>query len=119
MRNAMKPSNSASLIVALLVLSVASPLVSADVEISVSANPMAAEATTDDAAEYDIIVQNSGDDDALVSLSTQQGNDCSGFTSTLETTTSVQIRTETRAVLGVLQRTQIPGGKGARKKART
>ena len=87
MRNAMKPSNSASLIVALLVLSVASPLVSADVDISVSANPMAAEATTDDAAEYDIIVQNSGDDDALVSLSTQQGNDCSGFTSTLETTT--------------------------------
>ena len=87
MRNAMKPSNSASLIVALLVLSVASPLVSADVDISVSANPMAAEATTDDAAEYDIIVQNSGDDDALVSLSTQQGDDCSGFTSTLETTT--------------------------------
>ena len=87
MRNMMKPSNSASLIVAVLVLSLSSPLVAADVEISVSANPMTAEATTDDAAEYDIVIQNSGDDDALVSLSTQQGNDCNGFTSTLETTT--------------------------------
>ena len=87
MRNTMKRSNSASLIVAVLVLSLSSPLVSADVDISVSANPMAAEATTDDAAEYDIVIQNSGDDDALVSLSTQQGNDCSGFTSTLESTT--------------------------------
>ena len=54
MRNMMKPSNSASLIVAVLVLSLSSPLVAADVEISVSANPMTAEATTDDAAEYDL-----------------------------------------------------------------
>ena len=51
MRNAMKPINSASLKGALLVIGIASPLVSAYVDISVSANPMTAEATTDDAAE--------------------------------------------------------------------
>tara|TARA_A100001388_G_scaffold42213_1_gene27158 strand:+ start:9169 stop:11808 length:2640 start_codon:yes stop_codon:yes gene_type:complete len=61
-------------------------VVSADVDISLSANPSSAEASPDEAAEYTILVRNTGDDDAAVSLSTQQGNDCNGFTSTLETT---------------------------------
>ena len=52
---------------------------------SLSANPTAQEATTDDDAEYDIIVTNDGDEDISVSLSTQQGNDCNGFSSSLDT----------------------------------
>ena len=70
---------------AILLVSIASPLASAEISVALSANPSAQEATTDDEAEYDIIVTNDGDEDISVSLSTQQGNDCNGFTSTLET----------------------------------
>ena len=75
-----------TVIIVITLLSMSATVVSADVDISLSANPSSAEATPDEAAEYTILVRNTGDDDAAVSLSTQQGNDCNGFTSTLETT---------------------------------
>ena len=61
-----------------------SPLATAAVSVSLSASPTAQEATTDDDAEYDIIVTNDGDEDISVTLSTQQGNDCNGFSSSLD-----------------------------------
>ena len=81
----MRHTRSTSVLVAILLVSIASPLASAEISVTLSANPSAQEATTDDEAEYDIIVTNDGDEDISVSLSTQQGNDCNGFTSTLET----------------------------------
>ena len=81
----MERSPSAAILTAMLLLTIASPLASAAVSVSLSANPTAQEATTDDDAEYDIIVTNDGDEDITVSLSTQQGNDCNGFSSSLDT----------------------------------
>ena len=81
----MSHNRSTPVLVAILLISLASPLASAEVSVDLSASPTAQEATTDDEAEYDIIVTNDGDEDITVSLSTQQGNDCNGFTSTLET----------------------------------
>ena len=75
-----------TVLIVIMLLSMSATVVSADVDISLSANPSSAEASPDEAAEYTILVRNTGDDDATVSLSTQQGNDCNGFTSTLETT---------------------------------
>ena len=75
-----------TVLIMIMLLSMSATVVSADVDISLSANPSSAEASPDEAAEYTILVRNTGDDDAAVSLSTQQGNDCNGFTSTLETT---------------------------------
>ncbi|MGY8691744.1 MAG: hypothetical protein ACKVHF_02140, partial [Candidatus Poseidoniales archaeon] len=67
-----------------MLISVSLPLVSASVSVSLSASPTSQSATSDDAAEYTITIQNSGDDDATVSLSTSQAADCNGYTSTLE-----------------------------------
>ena len=75
-----------TVLIVIMLLSMSATIVSADVDISLSASPSSAEASPDEAAEYTILVRNTGDDDAAVSLSTQQGNDCNGFTSTLETT---------------------------------
>ena len=75
-----------TVLIVIMLLSMSATVVSADVDISLSANPSSAEASPDEAAEYTILVRNTGDDDSAVSLSTQQGNDCNGFTSTLETT---------------------------------
>ena len=86
MRNTMVTRKALTFFTVVMLLSMSAAVVSADVDINLSANPSSAEATPDEAAEYTIIVQNSGDDDAAVSLSTQQGNDCNGFSSTLETT---------------------------------
>ena len=86
MRNMMVTRKSLTFFTVVMLISMSAAVVSADVDINLSANPSSAEATPDEAAEYTIIVQNSGDDDAAVSLSTQQGNDCNGFSSTLETT---------------------------------
>lgn len=80
----MKRSPSASVLTALLLLTIMSPLATAAVSVSLSASPTAQEATTDDDAEYDIIVTNDGDEDISVTLSTQQGNDCNGFSSSLD-----------------------------------
>ena len=80
----MKRDSSASVLTALLLLTIMSPLATAAVSVSLSASPTAQEATTDDDAEYDIIVTNDGDEDISVTLSTQQGNDCNGFSSSLD-----------------------------------
>ena len=80
----MKRSPSAVLLTALLLLTSVTPLAAAAVSVSLSANPTAQEATTQDDPEYDIIVTNDGDEDVSVTLSTQQGNDCNGFSSSLD-----------------------------------
>ena len=80
----MKRSSSAIILTAMLLLTIVTPLAAAAVSVSLSANPTAQEATTDDDAEYDIIVTNDGDEDVSVTLSTQQGNDCNGFSSSLD-----------------------------------
>ncbi len=76
---------SARLLVAILVLTVLSPLAAANIEPRLTASSMAQEADADNPAEYDITVHNDGDDDMLVTLSTQQdASDCNGFSSSIE-----------------------------------
>tara|TARA_Y100001970_G_scaffold53658_1_gene67941 strand:+ start:16298 stop:18943 length:2646 start_codon:yes stop_codon:yes gene_type:complete len=61
------------------------PLVSAGVDPRLTASPNAQEADADNPAEYDITVHNDGDDDMIVSLSTQQdASNCNGFSSSIE-----------------------------------
>ena len=59
----MSHNRSTPVLVAILLISLASPLASAEVSVALSASPTAQEATTDDEAEYDIIVTNDGDED--------------------------------------------------------
>tara|TARA_B100000902_G_scaffold53463_1_gene60239 strand:- start:24774 stop:27470 length:2697 start_codon:yes stop_codon:yes gene_type:complete len=76
---------SGRVIVILLLLTIVFPLVSADVDPRLSASPNAQEADADNPAEYDITVHNDGDDDMVVSLSTQQdASNCNGFSSSIE-----------------------------------
>ena len=82
----MRRSVLANLFVALLLASVLSPAVSAAASIAKSADSLAKEATTDDPAEYSIIITNDGDEDLTVTLNTAQDSDCNGFTSTIDTT---------------------------------
>ena len=80
----MRNNSTVTVFITLMLISVSLPLVSASVSVSLSASPTSHSATSDDAAEYTITIQNSGDDDATVSLSTSQAADCNGYTSTLE-----------------------------------
>ena len=80
----MRNNSAVTVFITLMLISVSLPLVSASVSVSLSASPTSQSATSDDAAEYTITIQNSGDDDATVSLSTSQAADCNGYTSTLE-----------------------------------
>ena len=106
----MKRSPSASVLTALLLLTIMSPLATAAVSVSLSASPTAQEATTDDDAEYDIIVTNDGDEDISVTLSTQQGNDCNGFSSSLDSyQVSVDEGTSETVVLTVSVNDQADG----------
>ncbi len=106
----MKRSPSASVLTALLLLTIMAPLVTAAVSVSLSASPTAQEATTDDDAEYDIIVTNDGDEDISVTLSTQQGNDCNGFSSSLDSyQVSVDEGTSEMVVLTVSVNDQADG----------
>ena len=68
----MRRSVLANLFVALLLASVLSPAVSAAASIAMSADSLAKEATTDDPAEYSIIITNDGDEDLTVTLNTAQ-----------------------------------------------
>ena len=79
-------SDSAIVIAALLMVSFLSVPVVAAADLALSANPTNSTATTDDPAEYDITVINTGDEDLTVSLSASQESDCSGFTSNLDST---------------------------------
>jgi len=80
----MRRPNSAVIIAALLLASFVSTPAIAAADIALSASPTNSTATTEDAAEYDITVMNTGDEDLTVSLSTSQESDCNGFTSNLD-----------------------------------
>ena len=71
---------------ALILASFASAPASAAADLALSATPGSSAATTDDPAEYDIMVTNTGDEDLTVTLSASQDSDCNGFTSNLEQT---------------------------------
>ena len=78
--------NHAQILVTLLVFSLI-PSIAQAASVSLSANPTSQEATTDDAAIYDITITNDGSEDATISLSTSQSDqDCNGFTSSMDTT---------------------------------
>jgi len=72
------------IIAALLLASFFSTPVIAAADLALSASPTNSTATTEDAAEYDITVMNTGDEDLTVSLSSSQESDCNGFTSNLD-----------------------------------
>ncbi len=55
-------------------------------DLALSASPTNSAATTEDPAEYDITVMNTGDEDLTVTLSASQESDCNGFTSNLDST---------------------------------
>tara|TARA_B100001250_G_scaffold62311_1_gene48748 strand:+ start:959 stop:3598 length:2640 start_codon:yes stop_codon:yes gene_type:complete len=59
------------------------PLVSASVNVTLSASPTSQSASSGDEATYTITVSNSGEDDATISLSASNNNDCNGYTSSL------------------------------------
>ncbi len=80
----MRSNSTITVLITLMLITISLPLVSASVSVSLSASPTSQSATSDDAAEYTITIQNSGDDDATVSLSTSQAADCNGYTSNLE-----------------------------------
>ena len=71
---------------ALILGSFVSAPASAAADIALNASPQNSAATTDDAAEYDITIINTGDEDLTVTLSASQDSDCNGFTSNLEQT---------------------------------
>ena len=80
----MRRPDSAVIIAALLMASFVSTPVFAAADLALSASPTNSTATTEDAAEYDITVMNTGDEDLTVSLSASQESDCNGFTSNLD-----------------------------------
>jgi len=82
----MRRPDSAVVIVAILLTSFVSTPVFAAADLALSASPTNSTATTEDAAEYDITVMNTGDEDLTVSLSASQESDCNGFTSNLDST---------------------------------
>ena len=82
----MRRSVLAKFFIAMLVVSTLSPAVDAAASLAMAADSLAKEATTDDPAEYTIIITNDGEEDLTVSLSTSQATDCNGFTSTIDTT---------------------------------
>jgi uncharacterized membrane protein len=80
----MRRPDSAVIIAALLLASFVSTPAIAAADLALSASPTNSTATTEDAAEYDITVMNTGDEDLTVSLSSSQESDCNGFTSNLD-----------------------------------
>ena len=82
----MRRPDSAVIIAAILLTSFVSTPVFAAADLALSASPTNSAATTDDPAEYDITVMNTGDEDLTVTLSASQESDCNGFTSNLDST---------------------------------
>jgi uncharacterized membrane protein len=80
----MRRPDSAVIIAALLLASFVSTPAFAAADLALSASPTNSTATTEDAAEYDITIMNTGDEDLTVSLSSSQESDCNGFTSNLD-----------------------------------
>tara|TARA_B100000686_G_scaffold271678_1_gene288483 strand:- start:760 stop:3444 length:2685 start_codon:yes stop_codon:yes gene_type:complete len=82
----MRRSDSAVIIATLILTSFVSAPAAAAADIALTASPTNSTATTEDAAEYDITIVNTGDEDLTVTLSASQESDCNGFTSNLEST---------------------------------
>ena len=82
----MRRPDSAVIIAAILLTSFVSTPVFAAADLALSASPTNSAATTEDPAEYDIMVTNTGDEDLTVTLSASQESDCNGFTSNLDST---------------------------------
>ena len=76
----------AILFTAMLVLTLV-PTVQASIGISLSSSPMTQEINPGENGTYDITVSNTGDEDMTVQLQTSQGQDCAGWTSTVEQVT--------------------------------
>ena len=84
----MRRPDSAIVLVIVMLSSLLSTPVSAAASLSVMSDSIAETATTDNPAEYTITVVNDGDEDLTVTLSSSQqdGANCNGFSSTIETT---------------------------------
>ncbi len=83
----MRRPDSVVIIAALMLTSLVSSPVLAAASFTLTANPSASEATSDDPAEYTITIFNDGDEDLTITLSASQDDGgCNGFTSTLEST---------------------------------
>ncbi|MBJ23864.1 MAG: hypothetical protein CMB64_04270 [Euryarchaeota archaeon] len=75
--------NSAFALAILIFLSTI-PSVYAEATITLTAMPTTQEADPGTTAEYTIVVRNTGENDVTVTLSTSQGSECTGYTSTVE-----------------------------------
>ena len=83
----MRRPDSVVLIAALMLTSLVSSPVLAAASFTLTANPSASVATSDDPAEYTITIFNDGDEDLTITLSASQDDGgCNGFTSNLEST---------------------------------
>jgi len=63
------------------------PTVQAEIGIDLSSSPPTQEINPGENGTYDITVRNTGDEDMTVQLSTSQGQECTGWTSTIEQVT--------------------------------
>ena len=63
------------------------PTAQAEIGISLSSSPTSQEINPGENGTYDITVMNTGDEDMTVQLTTQQAQDCTGWTSTIEQVT--------------------------------
>jgi len=88
MRLSMRRARTSALLLVLLLLTTSSPLALAAggraLDIALFANPMAQTVNPGENGTYTITVTNTGDDDMTVQLTTQEGQDCQGFTSTIQ-----------------------------------
>ncbi|MBR80043.1 MAG: hypothetical protein CMA88_04595, partial [Euryarchaeota archaeon] len=83
----MRRPDSVVLIAALMLTSLVSSPVLAAASFTLTANPSASVATSEDPAEYTITIFNDGDEDLTITLSTSENDGgCNGFTSNLEST---------------------------------
>ena len=77
-------------VVALLLLVIASPLVAAEADVTLTSDSSSKEASPGEPAEYTITVRNTGDEDITVQLATsQEAGGCQGYTSAVEQVSGV------------------------------
>ena len=72
-------------VVALMLFVIASPLVAAEADVTLTSDSSSKEASPGTPAEYTITVRNTGDEDITVQLATsQEAGGCQGYTSAIE-----------------------------------
>ena len=72
-------------VVALMLFVIASPLVAAEADVTLTSDSSSKEASPGEPAEYTITVRNTGDEDITVQLGTsQEAGGCQGYTSAIE-----------------------------------